>query len=361
METFGFLIHPMDMEDVARKYKIAKKISPRVIGSVLKRRRPFVMSEITGVKSKTGKEAMGWFIAVPFLPNQFFDLEEDYVVEKIVKACEVGRREGAKIVGLGALTAIPGDGGREVARLAKVPITTGNTYTIATAIEGTLEAARRMGIDIGSSTLAVVGATGSIGGACADALANRVGELILIGRDQDRLLALGDRISKKNKHVKISTSVSSIRTADLIITVTGAIDSIIEPEDIKPGAVVCDVARPRDVSDLVAKTRNDVLVIDGGIVQVPGPVDFHLDFGLPKRMALACMAETMMLALEERYEDYTIGKDISIEKIEETMTFAKRHGFELAGLRSFEKKLTDAAINRVRDNVGLSLKASGRS
>ncbi|MBE0446543.1 MAG: polysaccharide biosynthesis protein [Actinobacteria bacterium] len=351
METFGFLIHPMDMDDIAKKYKIAKKISPKVIASVIKRRRPFVMSEITGIRSITGKEAIGWFIAVPLLPNQFFDLEESYVVEKIAKACEVGRKEGAKIVGLGAFTAIPGDGGREVAKLTKVPVTTGNTYTIATAIEGIKEAARKMGIDLASSTLAIVGATGSIGSACADVLADQVNELILIGRDTTRLSGLEEGLSKRTKRTTISTSLSAIRTADLIITVTGAVDSVIKPGDIKPGAVVCDVARPRDVSELVIRYRDDVLVIDGGIVQVPGPVDFHLDFGLPKRMALACMAETIMLALEGRYENYTIGKDISIGKVNEMMGFAKKHGFKLAGLRSFEKKLTDAYINKVRENA----------
>ncbi|HZD59752.1 MAG TPA: polysaccharide biosynthesis protein [Anaerolineae bacterium] len=358
METFGFLIHPMDIEDVAKKYKIAKKISPKVIAGVLKHRRPFVVSEITGVRSLTGKEATGWFIVVPFLPHQFSDLEEDYVVEKIGKACEVGRKEGAKIIGLGAFTAIPGDGGREVAKLTSVPITTGNTYTIATAIEGTMEAARKMRIDVASSTLAIVGATGSIGSACADVLASQVSDLVLIGRDSNRLSKLKEKLGHKARQVTVSTSLSAIRTADLIITVTGAADSIIEPGDIKTGAVVCDVARPRDVSELVVKRRNDVLVIDGGIVQVPGPVDFHFNFGLPRRMAWACLAETMMLALEGRYENYTIGKEISVEKVNETMAFAKKHGFKLAGLRSFEKKLTDAYINKVRENTRLRLTAA---
>ncbi len=56
---------------------------------------------------------------------------------------------------------------------------------------------------------------------------------------------------------------------------------MIEPKHLKPGAVVCDVARPRDVSKLVAEQRDDVLVIEGGMVEVPGPVDFHFDFGFP--------------------------------------------------------------------------------
>jgi predicted amino acid dehydrogenase len=44
------------------------------------------------------------------------------------------------------------------------------------------------------------------------------------------------------------------------------------PNTCSPGSVVCDVARPRDVSAMVAAVRDDILVIDGGMVDVPGPV-----------------------------------------------------------------------------------------
>ena len=49
----------------------------------------------------------------------------------------------------------------------------------------------------------------------------------------------------------------------------------------------------------VEKSRDDVLVIDGGMVEVPGKVDFHFDFGFPPGKAYACMAETMILVLED--------------------------------------------------------------
>ncbi|HEY3375637.1 MAG TPA: hypothetical protein VGK02_11355 [Candidatus Aquicultor sp.] len=353
METFGFLVHPMDIEDVVKKYKIAKKISPKVVGSILKRRRPFVISEVSGIKSKTGAEAIGWFIVVPFLPHQFTDLDEDYVIEKIVKACDVGRKEGAKIIGLGAFTAIPGGGGKLVAQASRVPVTTGNTYTAVLANEGAKAAARKMGIEPAASTLAVVGATGSIGSISAEVLAKDFEQVILIGRDKNRLETLKERIAKDNENVAvmISTDLSAIRPADVIVTVTGAAKAVISPDDVKAGAVVCDVARPRDVSEILARRRNDVLVIDGGIARVPGNPDLGHYVGLPKGMALGCMAETIMLALDQRYENYTIGKDISRKKLEEMSQIAAKHGFRLAGLRGFEKKLSDAAIEKIRQNA----------
>ena len=86
------------------------------------------------------------------------------------------------------------------------------------------------------------------------------------------------------------------------------------------------------------------------MVDVPGPVNFHFNFGFPEGKAYACMAETMALALEGRCEDYTIGKDITLERVNEITAIAERHGFRLSGFRSFEREVTEEQIERVRRN-----------
>jgi len=60
------------------------------------------------------------------------------------------------------------------------------------------------------------------------------------------------------------------------------------------------------------------------------------------------MAETMLLALEGKMDDYSLGRDIKMEQVEETSNLAKKHGFGLAGFRSFERKVEDEDIDRVR-------------
>jgi hypothetical protein len=90
------------------------------------------------------------------------------------------------------------------------------------------------------------------------------------------------------------------------------------------------------------------------MVNVPGPVDFHFDFGFPAGKAYACMAETMALALEGRYEDYTVGKSISMEQARAIGEIAARHGFHLSGFRSFGHAITDAVIDRVRERAAES-------
>lgn len=353
MEEFAFLVHPMDINDVAKKYKIASKVSPKIVASVVKRRRPFVLSEIPEIRSATGAETRGCFVVVPLLPWQFYELEEEYVVKKIVKACRVAKKNGAKIVGLGAFTAIPGDGARQVAALAGIPVTTGNTYTVATAIEGTIRAAQNMDIKMDQANLAIVGATGSIGRTCAMALASRFASTVLVGRNKERLQRVKEEVEQATRTiVRSSTAVKeAIAQADVIVTVTGSAEAVIDPLDIKAGAVICDVARPRDIAKNVIKLRDDVLVIDGGVVKMPSPVDFHSILGLPRGLTLACVAETIILALERRYESYTIGKEISLEKVEEISQMAAKHGFTLAGLRSFDQLLSTEKIEQIKANA----------
>lgn len=357
MGTFAFLVHPMNMEDVAKKYRLAKKLSPRVVAGVLKRRRPFVLSEVSEITSQSGATAKGWFVVVPLLPWQFYELDEDFVVGKILRACEVAEKQGAKIVGLGAFTKTVGAGGQTIAKRAGVPVTTGNTYTVYLALEGTRLGAELMGIRLDEARVAVIGASGSIGRACADILAEEVGELYLVGRDLRRLAEVADEVSDGQAPVKVTKHLTrALSGAEVVITVTSSTEAVINPGDLRPGAVVCDVARPRDVSQAVAEVRNDVLVIDGGIAQMPGQVDLRFDFGLPTGTALGCMAETMVLALEGRYESLSLGRNITGAKVREIQQLAQKHGFSLAGLRSFDRLMTPSQVAEIRDRAALFLK-----
>ncbi|MEZ5162807.1 MAG: hypothetical protein R2688_03450 [Fimbriimonadaceae bacterium] len=66
------------------------------------------------------------------------------------------------------------------------------------------------------------------------------------------------------------------------------------------------------------------------------------------------MCETMMLALEDRAESFTLGKDVTVEQVDETNRMAERLGFHISGFRSFEKAVNEESIARVREG-----KASG--
>ena len=352
MDSFAFIIHPIDPKrDVSRKFPfLGRHLSERQIDFFSTFFPPVYISEINGITSQaTGKEIKGWFIACPYTPRRMMELPEWAVYRKIIQTGHSAEKLGAQILGLGAFTSVVGDGGVTIAKALDIPVTTGDSYTIATAVEALREAAKVMDIPLKEATAAVVGATGSIGRVCADLLADDVAELVLIGRNVDSLEELRDRLQVRARaRLRTSTSMDSLRDAQLILTVTSAIHDVIHPENLRPGSVVCDVARPRDVSAMVAEVRNDILVIDGGMVDVPGPVDFHFNFGFPPGKAFACMAETIALALDGRFEDYTLGKNITRQRVEEIAAMAAKHGFRLSGFRSFEREVTEAQIEAVR-------------
>ncbi len=354
MGEFAFIIHPVSgAKDAARKYPVLQVLPESVLEWLLKRMRPKPVSEITGVRSKTGAEAHGWFVGCPLTPKQFVELPQDFVMGKIIGAARAAQEVGAKVVGLGAMTAVVGDAGVTVAKNVDIAVTTGNSYTVWTAVEGARRAAELMGTDVSGAHVAVMGATGSIGQVCVRIMAEDAPVVTLIGRSEPRLAELAASVDGKADIKYTTDPAAGLREADIVIAVTSALDTVVPGEALKRGAVVCDVARPRDVSAKVARERPDVLVIEGGAVEVPGSVDFHFNFGFPPRTAYACMAETMILALEERYESYSLGRDLSLDRVKEIATLAEKHGFRLAGFRSFEKQVTEEYIEGVRRAAGV--------
>ncbi len=349
---FGFILHPLSTEDIFRKLNFMRKWPEPVVKSAVRLLPPLMTSHITGIESEHGK-VEGCFVGVTLTSEQMLELPPRVTLKKIIAAGKKAAETGAKIVGLGAMTAVVGDAGISVARNLDVAVTTGNSYTVATALEGTEKAAEMMDIDLEQAEVAILGATGSIGRVCARLLSRKANYLTLIARDESRLEALAEEILEETGlAVKITSQVkSSVRAADIVVAVSSASESLIEPGDLKPGAVVCDVARPRDVSVKVAQQRKDVLIIEGGVVEVPGDVNFNFNFGFPPKTAYACMAETMILALEKRYENYSLGRELQLERVEEIDALAKKHGFELAGFRSFERPVTAETIESIKQKA----------
>jgi len=352
MEKFAFLIHPLDTSDIYRKFGFAKRFGDDWVERFMKHSPALLADHMTGIRSGD-VEAEGWLVATPLTSRQMLELPTATVLRKILAAGRKAERYGARLLGLGALTSVVGDAGITIARQLSIPVTTGNSYTVATAIQATCQAASLMGIDIGRAHLAVVGATGSIGTVCARMIAPSVGKLTLVARSEEKLERLGGLIfSESSVLCDISQSArEAVRKADIVISVTGSSEELIFPEDLKSGAVVCDVARPRDVARQVAQERDDVLVIEGGLVEVPGGWDGSFSFGLPRGIVYACMAETMLLALERRYECFTLGRSIQIEQVREIDSLARKHGYQLAGFRSFERTMEQEEILRIRERA----------
>ena len=127
---------------------------------------------------------------------------------------------------------------------------------------------------------------------------------------------------------------------------------VVEPGHLKPGAIVCDVALPPNVSPGVRQKRRDVLVLDGGLVRVPGTPRLGFNFGLPGGLVYACIVEIMILALEQCYEAFTLSRNIELAQVEAIDRWAAKHGFRPLGLAYQGHPISDKDLDAVRQYVG---------
>jgi predicted amino acid dehydrogenase len=117
---------------------------------------------------------------------------------------------------------------------------------------------------------------------------------------------------------------------------------------VKPGCVITDVARPLDLSAEDVAKRPDVLVIESGEIKLPG--DVHMgNIGLPAGVAYACLAETIALALDGRYETFTVGRNIEWEKVKEIYQIGLKHGMQLSSISGVNGVYSDADLARIRE------------
>lgn len=350
MGDFAIIIHPVNLDLLYIFDSGIQEKRPEVIKKLLEWTPAFYTSPIEGTRSVTGKEVKGHFVMCPLLPEQILNHDPNFVIERVIEAARIAEELGIKLLGLAAYVSLVGRKGSLIAKHVKVPVTTGTTYTIAMALEASFHAAQQVGIQLGSCKTVVIGATGSIGAACSAILSTKVQQLTLVARNKQRLsdLVLSLKRSKAVLETTDSTD-EAIEGADLIISSTNTPARLIDTDRLKPGAVVCDVSQPRNIDPKTARQRKDILVIDGGVVKPPSAVNFNFNFGLAPGLAFACIAEAMILALEERYESYSLGGNISLAKIREIFALGQKHGFQLAKLRSFDHEVTEEQLVQVKE------------
>jgi len=97
----------------------------------------------------------------------------------------------------------------------------------------------------------------------------------------------------------------------------------------------------------VAK-RPDVLVIESGEVYLPGEVRMKQIGFDDHNVVYACLAETIVLTLEGRFENFTVGRSIEWEKVHEIYKMGLKHGMRLAAISGVNGVFSDEDIASVR-------------
>jgi predicted amino acid dehydrogenase len=334
----------------------------------VKRLGPGFARRVPEVVSATGARAEGWIMSVPMLPDDMRGRGRRLAAGMIGDAVDMAAEAGIGRVGLGAFTSVVTRGGEMVTGRGPA-ITSGNTLTTVAAVESLVEVAGRTGLALGQAHVVVIGASGAIGRLAAMMLARRAGRMTLVGNAENpfapRLLArveaeLRAALAAEAAHpalgagrlhrairveggaggplrwrrggadlVATTDRRAALAAADVVLVATSSDATLVDPRELAPGTLVCDVSRPPNVARADA-ARHGVLVFDGGLVVPPSPVDLGPFRTLPPDLCWGCLGETMLLALAREEGDVSIGARLSLDDADRLSVLARRHGFRPA-------------------------------
>lgn len=341
---FVFIGHPRDLTDIPRKFPFAKLMSYSILERWFRYQWPFVASYITGLKAKSGRVLNGAMLISPLTTEQMIR-NPRVARQRVLETVRLAEQMGACIAGLGAFTSIVTRDGKDLLDKVCLGLTTGNPHSAAVAVQNVLEAAALTNLSVPHATVAVVGGAGSVGSACARLLGPLSARLILIDIKRDELAALVALLRQQSIHVEGTATITRVADADIVIAATNSPHTLIDPDILKPGAIVIDAAQPKNVSEQVSRERPDVLVIESAIVQTPG-VEVNFDLGLENGEALGCLSETMILAAIGWEGHYSLGKADPLHG-SHILSAARELGFRLARFRNSAGPITEEDLVRI--------------
>ena len=379
---FAFLIHYTEEKDIFRSDPSFSQFSDEELKNWcawVKQFGPGFARKMPPVTSKTGATAEGWIMSVPMLPSDMRGQNRQVATQMIKGAVDMAVADGASRVGLGAFTSIVTRGG-ETATGRGAPITSGNTLSTISAVKGIEAVATRTGLALEDAHVVVIGAAGAIGRLGTLMLARRTGRVSLVGnaanpfppkllgkvadevyetllnQPSDGKNPTGDAVAqikqiasrfnlagerkglaeRFNEAFKAmgqlppvdytSSLENALTDADIVLVATSAEMALLDPLALRPGTLVCDVARPPNVAHADIPGQS-TLVFDGGLIQPPFEVDLGAFQTLPKNLCWGCLGETMLLAVAGETRDYSIGSCLSLEDADHLATLADLHGF----------------------------------
>jgi predicted amino acid dehydrogenase len=316
----------------ARELSASGMLSPAVLRRLVMYVRPMKVDEIRGIETRDGRRARVYLIGVPWLPHQIKE-NPRLAVRRAVQAARLAKELGASVFGLGAFWSVVGNKGEEVQAQADLPVTNGGALTAGTirvAVPAILRRLAERGTPPVQARAAVVGANGVVGLGICRAIIEEVGTLVMVGTNPERLEKSAQHFRRRHPGTGVvtTTDFTTLRTCDLIFSATSDPNPVIFPEHVRPGTLLYDLGRPPDV-DAAVKLVPGVEVVPGGTVRPPGRITGRLDLAFGNGQIPACMAETVIIALEGAYDRVSLGDGTRAENIEFFVQKAAELGFEV--------------------------------
>lgn len=258
--------------------------------------------------------AEGVIVGIPMTPTQMLE-DQERALTRMIRAVAVAGEVQA--VGLGSLCAVVASRGEALAERVSAPVTTGAAAT-AWALWQNVRAVHALR----GGPVAIVGASGAVGGAVAALLATDGVPLRLDHPRAARNLegALG-----------FSTPAEAARGCGLVVG-AGPTGGTLPASAVTAGAIVVDVALPETI---IGRPPCGVHVLAGEAVSLPAGwhrggwgLLYHLLAGYGPRQVFACLVEPLILARSGRDRPFALGRRVEAETVRAFGEAASALGFQ---------------------------------
>ncbi|TGD98926.1 aminotransferase class III-fold pyridoxal phosphate-dependent enzyme [Methylobacterium nonmethylotrophicum] len=334
---FAFVVHLLGPSDMHRFDPSFARFTTAQLDGFRRRTAPFVRPFASGalqVRDRAGREAAGELLVIPHTPEELLALPGAEARDLVQRAVDLGAERGAAVIGLGGFSSIVSDGGLALKAPPELRITSGNSLTTWTALAAVERAcaARRMPLE--GCTVAILGAAGAIGHALARLCPDRAGALLLVGNPRsaqgglDRLEAIAAACrAASGRPVRATLDLDALAEADVVFTATSAVAPFLRGTQLRRGALICDVSRPKNAMPDLYAERPDLVPVGSGLLRAPAgaALDRLGECGQPD-VLVACAAETIVLALSGHRDGHLCGA-LDLATIEAIGRLATQAGF----------------------------------
>ena len=217
-----------------------------------------------------------YFLALKLTAQQMMSLPKNKVQQQILNAALYAQNEfEVDLIQLGGLTTSVTKGGIWLTEQKEYSglVNHGDSYTAAIACKAVLKILNLKNKEPSDLVLAIVGSYGIIGEAVSKILVPLFAHSILIGRREEKLQELRDKIEGS---FETKTKLKTI-DADIIVTATSHPTTLLKSEHLKEDAIIVDVSQPPNLAQDLCRKRSDICRIDGGYV------DFSEEINMMKR------------------------------------------------------------------------------
>lgn len=348
--TFGFVVHPLTR--FQRDLLGIRTADSRLYFRGRTRREPARVIARLRLDDALDGSVEGVLVSIPQLPEELLG-DQEAGVAAVSGAVALCAREGADVVGLGAVTAVIGGQGKAVARSATVPVSTGNGFTALAAVE-TYAGLRRLGVK--HPTVGLLGPPGPVATGILRGLVARGAHVRVVSpQPPGPLRTLASHVTEAGPgRVSFIDDAREALGPGEVLVAASSTGGRMRLSEIPSGSIVIDVAAPQDIQHDCA-ARDDVLLLDGEYVRLPRP----LRGGLWRRIytlvtgqgrsVFACFAEPMLMALAEDTALCSVGRDVPLERMRALSRLAARHGFWIDRLHERGRPVSAARMRRFSD------------